>query len=221
MKIAIYFLLILINSLLNNQFTIMKNVKSVSEIAKSVNAQISEKQNSEIVAKMSSKEKEALLQRLLAKMESGELKERSSSHESDMYRFQKLGKLSKDEQKQMRTKLRSKLEKHSNAVTLYYAMKYKALSKKDSVSAESHNKKLINAITDFISFYKAEYLVNDFSLYSLFRGAEEKKQEYRELLDIVKEYLADSAKDKQEKKEVKKVSNPAKDVNTKSETIKE
>ena len=79
-------------------------------------------------------------------------------------------------QKQYRSKARRKMQSKVDAVLI----------------ASKQNKKaeLQKAVKDFISFYKKDYLLNDFSLASLYQGSKEiKVEEYNSVLKIVKQNM--------------------------------
>jgi len=77
------------------------------------------------------------------------------------------------DQKKFRSKQRRKLQNHCDAILI----------------AKKQNKKeeLTKLVSAFIKFYKSDYILNDFSLSSLYQGSKEiKVSEYNDLLKIVK-----------------------------------
>jgi hypothetical protein len=182
----------------------MKNSQnSAKNVNVSANVKLAEKQNSEIISKMSSKEKDALIARLTEKLEKNQFK--SVDNNFVMYRFQMIApKLSSEEQKKKRNQIRTKLFNFCDSISLNFVL---SIRTKDSANKQKYVNKMNEEIKEFIAFYKSTYVTNDFSLSSLFSGNDEKKKKVSDMLDIIKEeYL--SKQIKEEKKEQKKIVPP-------------
>lgn len=127
------------------------------------------------------------------RLESLQLTEKSEKGNKDaMYKFQldKSKRLDSDSQKKLRTKIRKELN------TLMFNIVFNTKKKNED--------RVKQCIKEFLQFYKSTYIVNDFSLKSLYSGNEESKVfEYTLALDIVKLHLSKEEKKEKKNKEVK------------------
>ena len=99
-----------------------------------------------------------------------------SANKERMYKHIDKG-ASYKEQKKFRGKQRRLLQKQSNNLFVANLKKDKSDIKK--------------ATKEFVSFYKEHYVLNDFSIESLYKGSNEAKlQEVKEILSIVKVQIA-------------------------------
>ena len=81
------------------------------------------------------------------------IEEKKSSSKDLIYKFQLDNNLTDKQKKSFRTKLRNKRINLEKDILKYYS--------------ENNNSELKKEISNFIAFYKENYILNDFSLYSL------------------------------------------------------
>lgn len=89
-------------------------------------------------------------------------------------------KINSVEGKKFRNKLRNKIKFFCNQIFLF--AKQLQVNSKDADST----KKLNDAVKEFKSFYKTNYKINDFSIESISQAKDEKTNDIKLMLDIIK-----------------------------------
>ena len=105
------------------------------------------------------------------------IEEKKSSSKDLIYKFQLDNNLTDKQKKSLRTKLRNKRINLEKDILKYYS--------------ENNNAELKKEISNFITFYKENYILNDFSLYSLISNNTdtEKMKRTDETINVIKELL--------------------------------
>ena len=105
------------------------------------------------------------------------IEEKKSSSKDLIYKFQLDNNLTDKQKKSFRTKLRNKRINLEKDILKYYS--------------ENNNAELKKEISNFIAFYKENYILNDFSLYSLISNNTdtEKMKRTDETINVIKELL--------------------------------
>lgn len=105
------------------------------------------------------------------------IEEKKSSSKDLIYKFQLDSNLTDKQKKSFRTKLRNKRINFEKDIILNYS--------------NNNNAELKKEISNFIAFYKENYILNDFSLYSLISNNTdtEKMKRTEEVINIIKELL--------------------------------
>lgn len=116
---------------------------------------------------------ESSIQKRLSKLDKSKFEKKILKKEK-MYSFEYKG-LNFEDQKRKRQKIRNKLKRFVNWIIANELQNNKEQQKKD--------------ILEFQKFYKSEYLLNDLSLQSLYKGSNEMfKNDLILMLDIVKKF---------------------------------
>lgn len=101
----------------------------------------------------------------------------SINNDTEIYKYSEEQKTNENKRKSFRNKLRKNRIKFENDILKFYT--------------ENNNVELLKSLKLFLSFYKENYITNDFSLYSIIKNNTDtdKMKKTDEFLKVVKELL--------------------------------
>ena len=151
----------------NSQSTAEKNVSTTKNVA-------TEKKSNLLDINLDSLNFDKIEKKIQIKTK---IEEKKSSSKDLIYKFQLDNNLTDKQKKSLRTKLRNKRINFEKDIILNYS--------------NNNNTELKKEISNFIAFYKENYILNDFSLYSLISNNTdtEKMKRTDEALNVIKELL--------------------------------